>query len=277
MIGRPYALRTIVTNVTENSIHVSVLTQLPSSSMPLYGCIHTNVKRLKVPAFRVEVIDDWFFFPTACSATVYPAQVASAAGNCIGCAVPMPIIQVHSSISVSSDSSWSLIATHGSEEQLLAALTSDMDLLRMRVVHVLGRLAQSETLLHSVFKILRDNHVCIPVVWALGLASNIRDAAAQFLIHIVPPRVLAALVGSSIPVPLPDNGCPFTVIRPPIIDDSGFMTGICDFEPVFNSRSHALGNYSTIAIEAMRTQYRRIMWKVAIDPAPLRSDCIQIS
>jgi hypothetical protein len=89
IIGRPYTLRTIVTNVTDKSIHASVLTQIPSSSMPLYGCVHTNVKSLKVPAFSVEVIDDWFFFPTECSATVYPAQVASAAGNCIGCAVPI--------------------------------------------------------------------------------------------------------------------------------------------------------------------------------------------
>lgn len=277
LVGLPYTLRTIVTNVSDKDITANVLTQIPSSCMPLYGTLHTNVKKLKVRAFSVEVVDNWFFVPVACSITVYPAQVASEAGDCIGCATPMPSVQVHSSVSVSADSSWPLIVTHGSEEQLVAALTSDMGLLRMRVVHVLGRLAQSAPLLHSVFKILRENHVCIPVVWGLGLSSNIRDAAAEFLIHMVPPQIIASMVGSSIPLPIATGDLPFTIIRPAILNESGLMTGVCDFEPVFNARTHTLGNYSTIAIEAMRTQYRRIMWKVAIDPAPVRSDCIQIA
>ncbi len=277
LVGLPYTLRTIVTNTSEQDIVVNVLTQIPSSSMPLYGTLHTNVKSLSVSAFSVRVVDNWFFFPVACDATVYPAQVASTTGNCVGCAVPMPNIRVHTSVSVSADSSWPLIVTHGSEEQLLAALTSDMDLLRMRVVHILGRLAQSSALLHSVFDILRENHVCIPVVWALGLSCHIRIAAAEFLMDIVPSRIVASLVGSSVPIPVARHGSPFTVLRPSIISDSGLMTGVCDFEPVFNARTHALGDYSTIAIEAMRAQYRRIMWKVAIDPTPVRSDCIQIA
>jgi hypothetical protein len=277
LVGLPYTLRTTVTNVSDKDIIVNVLVQIPSSSMPLYGTLHTNVKKLKVCAFSVEVVDHWFFVPVSCSITVYPAQVASEAGDCIGCATPIPNVQVHSAVSVSADSSWPLIVTHGSEEQLVSALTSDMGLLRMRVVHVLGRLAQSSALLHSVFKILRENHVCIPVVWGLGLSSNIRDAAAEFLIHMVPPQVIASMVGSSVPLPIVTVDSPFTVIRPAILNDSGLMTGVCDFEPVFNARTHTLGNYNTIAIEAMRTQYRRIMWKVAIDPAPVRSDCIQIA
>lgn len=276
LVGIAYALRTIVTNVSDKNISVNVLTQIPSSSMPLYGTLHTNVKKLKVPSFSVKVVDDWFFFPLSGQATVYPAQVASLSGDCIGCAVPMPTVRVTTSVSVSADSSWSLIVTHGSEEQLLSALTSDLGLLRMRVVHILGRLAQSSALLHSVLRILRDNHICIPVVWALGLAGKIRDVAAEFLIHIAPPRILSALVGSSIPLPIFSYGTPYTVIRPSVLDDSGLMTGVCDFEPVFNARSHTLGSYSTIAIDAMRKQYRRVLWKVAIDPDPVRSDCIQI-
>jgi hypothetical protein len=276
LVGIAYVLRTIVTNVSDKNISVNVLTQVPSSSMPLYGTLHTNAKKLKVPSFSVKVVDDWFFFPLPCQTTVYPAQVASLSGDCIGCAVPMPTVRVTTSVSVSADSSWSLIVTHGSEEQLLSALTSDMGLLRMRVVHILGRLAQSSALLHSVLGILRDNHICIPVVWALGLAGKIRDVAAEFLIHIAPPRIISALVGSSIPLPIVSHGTPYTVIRPSVLDDSGLMTGVCDFEPVFNSRAHTLGSYSTIAIDAMRKQYRRVMWKVAIDPDPVRSDCIQI-
>jgi hypothetical protein len=276
LVGIAYALRTIVTNVSDKNISVNVLTQIPSSSMPLYGTLHTNVKKLNVPSFSVKIVDDWFFFPLPGQAAVYPAQVASLSGDCIGCAVPMPTVRVSASVSVSADSSWSLIVTHGSEEQLLSALTSDMGLLRMRVVHILGRLAQSSALLHSVLRILRDNHVCIPVVWALGLAGKIRDVAAEFLIHIAPPRIISALVGSSIPLPIVSYGTPYTVIRPSVLDDSGLMTGVCDFEPVFNARSHTLGSYSTIAIDAMRKQYRRVLWKVAIDPDPVRSDCIQI-
>jgi len=245
--------------------------------MPLYGTLHTNVKKLKVPSFSVKVVDNWFFFPLPGSASVYPAQVASTAGECIGCAVPMPNVHVTASISVSATSSWPVIVSHGSEEQLIAALTSDMSLLRMRVLHILGRMAQSSSLLLSVFKILRDNSVCIPVVWALGLAGSIREAAAEFITDILPPNVLASLIGSSLPLPIASRAAPFTVVRPSMVNAAGIMTGVCDFEPVFNARTHALGNYSTIAIEAMRTQYRRILWKVAIDPAPVRSDCVQLA
>ena len=277
LVGRPYALRTIVTNVSDKDVTVNTLTQIPSSSMPLYGTLHTNVKKLKVPSFSVKVVDNWFFFPLPGSVSVYPAQVASTAGECIGCAVPMPNVHVTASISGSATSSWPVIVSHGSEEQLIAALTSDMSLLRMRVLHILGRMAQSSSLLLSVFKILRDNSVCIPVVWALGLAGSIREAAAEFIIDILPPNVLASLIGSSLPLPIASRAAPFTVVRPSMVNAAGIMTGVCDFEPVFNARTHALGNYSTIAIEAMRTQYRRILWKVAIDPAPVRSDCVQLA
>jgi hypothetical protein len=277
LVGRAYALRTIVTNVSDKDLAVNVLTQIPSSSMPLYGTLHTNVKKLKVPSFSVKVVDNWFFSPLPGSLSVYPAQVASTSGDCIGCASPMQNIQVTSSVSVSASSSWPVIVSHGSEEQLLAALTSDMSLLRMRIVHMLGRMAQSTTLLLAVFNILRQNSVCIPVVWALGLAGSMRDAAAEFLIDIIPPNTLASLVGSSLPLPTASSATPFTVLRPSIINSAGIMTGVCDFEPVFNARTHALGSYSSIAVEAMRTQYRRIMWKVAIDPVPVRSDCVQIA
>jgi hypothetical protein len=201
LIGRPYALRTIITNVTEKDLVVNVLTQIPLSSMPLYGALHTNVKKIKLSSFSVKVVDNWFFFPVPGSVSVYPAQVASASGECIGCAVPIQNLLVISSLSVSASSSWPVIVSHGTEEQVLAALTSDMNLLRMRVVHVLGRMAQSTTLLLAVFKILRQNSVCIPVVWALGLAASVRDAAVEFLIDILPPTTLASLVGSSIPLP----------------------------------------------------------------------------
>jgi hypothetical protein len=170
-----------------------------------------------------------------------------------------------------------LIVTHGSEDQLVAALTSDLSLLRMRVVHTVGRLAQSPALLRSIFKILRDNHMCVPVVWALALAGRVREAAVEFLTDIVPPSIMSSLVGSSVPLPIPDNALPFSVFRPCITSESGLMTGVCDFDPVFNARTHALGSYGTIAVEAMRIQYRRILWKVAIDPVPARSDCIQIA
>ncbi len=277
LVGRPYALRTIVTNVSDKDISVDVLTQIPSSSMPLYGSLHTNVQKLKVPSFSVKVVDNWFFFPVQGSARIYPAQVTSASGECIGCAEPVPNVPVSSSLSVSADSSWSLIVTHGNEDQLIAALTSDLSLLRMRVVHTVGRLAQSPALLRSILKILRDNHMCVPIVWALALAGRVREASVEFLTDILPPSIMSSLVGSSVPLPIPSHSLPFSVFRPCITSESGLMTGVCDFDPVFNARTHALGSYSTIAVEAMRIQYRRILWKVAIDPVPARSDCIQIA
>ncbi len=277
IIGRPYALRTIVTNVSESDVTVDVLTQIPSSAMPLSGTLHTNVRKLAINGFSVQFIDNWFFFPLAGSVSIYPAHVTSLSGECIGCASPMPIITVNSSFSVSADSSWPLIVTHGSDEQLVAALKSDLGLLRMRAVHVVGRLAQNRALLHSVLNILRENRSCVPIVWALALVGHIRDAAVEFLVDVIPPHIVASLVGTSLPLPIASDSCSFTVIRPSITSESGVVTGVCDFEPVFNARTHALGSYSTIAIEAMHKQYRRILWKVAADPAPVRSDCVQIA
>jgi hypothetical protein len=277
LVGRPYALRTIVTNVSDRDIAVDVLTQIPSSAMPMPGSLHTNAQKLDIGSFSVQFIDNWFFFPLPGSSSVYPAQVTSLSGHCIGCAVPLPSLRVSSSFSVSADSSWPLIVAHGSEEQVLRALTSNLSLLRTRSLHLVGRVAQSRSLLLSVLDILRENHVCVPIVWALALAGHVRDAAFEFIVDIVPPEVLSSLIGSSLPLPIPSGASPFTVIRPLITSKSGIMTGTCDFEPVFNARTHALGNYSTIAIEAMRKQYRRILWKVAVDPAPVRGDCIQIA
>ena len=65
LVGLPYTLRTIVTNVSDKDIVVNVLTQIPSSSMPLYGTLHTNVKSLTVSAFSVRVVDIWFFFSSS--------------------------------------------------------------------------------------------------------------------------------------------------------------------------------------------------------------------
>lgn len=236
--GRTYAVKVVLSNLSQQSLTVEVLMQIPQGSLSLNhrGTLLSNVVEL-LPYSLQEL---WYdcYFPTSgqfIHAGVYVAQD----GIVIQRSPHIPL-QVLEESSLTDISSFPTIAASGNLTAVLFYLTTN-DLESLQFHPMLWLLADKEAFL-AVTTVLRSRLVYKPEVWAYSLLHQSEPEMREFLSS---DPYLLSVIGPS--------------FRSSLLSTEKNYFQYSEYFPLSNPRWHPLQGHSRIANRHFRATYESFL------------------
>ena len=248
--GVPYSAALIVTNPTGIGRRLDVLAQIPAGSIPLHGKPATLSSTHEIEPHGVLTLELAFYFPAAGEFAVYPLHV-SEDGSILAHTGPRTL-RVSNDPAPPDAASWRVIASEGSNEDVLKRLRTD-NLNTLDLTAIRWRLKERAFFL-DVTKILHDRLYFSAEVLSYGFHHNDVDSIRNYLENSEAVRQLGAWLDS-----------PLLDVRPRVHHDWQTL----EFDPLVNARAHRFGDESRITHEAARAHYQELLeqlaWKPALD------------
>ncbi|MCX6867559.1 MAG: hypothetical protein NTV46_15320, partial [Verrucomicrobia bacterium] len=248
--GVPYSTALIVTNPTGIGHRIDVLAQIPAGSIPLHGQPATLSSTHEIEPHGVLSLELAFYFPSVGEFAVYPLHV-SEDGGILAHTGPRTL-RVSNDPAPPDAASWRVIASEGSNEDVLKRLRTD-NLNTLDLTAIRWRLKERAFFL-DVTKILRERLYFSPAVLSFGFHHNDVESIRSYLENSQAARQLGAWLDS-----------PLLDVRPRVHHDWQTL----EFDPLVNARAHRFGDESRLTHEAARAHYQALLeqlaWKPALD------------
>ena len=248
--GVAYVSSLVITNPTGEGRRIDVLAQIPAGAIPLAGQPATLSTTHELAPYGVLMQALTFYFPAAGDFPIYPLHVAGD-GSVLAKIEPRTL-RVTSDPTKQDDSSWQVLASDGSNEQVLARLRNE-NLNTIDLVAIRWRLKDRAFFL-SVAGIFRERLFYAADVSAFGFLHNDVDSLQAYFENSIAVEGLGAWLDS-----------PLLTLRPRIHHDWQTL----EFDPLINPRSHRFGSESQLTHEAARVHYQAFLdqlgWKAELD------------
>ena len=254
-----YAALVNVTNPTAGHLDAQVLVQVPAGAVPLRGTNPTRALEKKLQARSSFAAEVAFYFPTAGTYPMAPAQVSL--GGIPQAAAQPRNLDVRAEGPAPDPGAWSTIAASGTTEEVLAALgaanlgETDLSLIAWRLAD-----PGFYSALHADLAARLHYH---PLVWSYGLLHRDTEAASDYLRQ--QPRLVEALGG---------------YLRSPLLYLDPFESGAfmeVELSPLIQARMHPFGGKQHIENDALRAQWRRLLSWLAKKPDLDSADQLTLS
>ena len=239
--GTVYRLRVVLTNPSAALVRVSVLQQIPQGAIALQNAKVVAGQKLDLAPFATQELSTKFYFPKSGTFEHYGAQIAI--GGKIAVAAPstsMTILDAPDSID---ETSWSYVASWGSDDQVLAHLKG-ANLFKINLDAIAWRLANKKFFETCLTK-LTDYGIYSPTLWAYAFKHNDALRIREFL------EGNAGIVGRVGPV------LDSEIMKVDPVDRLQFEQ--LDFRPLVVARMHQLGPKRVILNDGLALQYERMM------------------
>ncbi len=248
--GVPYSASLIVTNPTGIGRRIDVLAQIPAGAIPLQGKPATLSSTHELKPHGVVMLEQAFYFPAAGDFAVYPLHVSEE--GAVLAHTDVRTLRVSSEPAPQDAASWLVLASEGSDEQVLNRLatenlaTLDLDAIRWRL--------KEPMFFGAVTKLLRERLHFSASVASFGFLHNNVAAMREYLENSTSVRQLGQWLDS-----------PLLDIRPRV----HLAWETLEFDPLVNPRAHRFGDESRLTHEAAREHYQALLdqlgWKPALD------------
>ncbi len=248
--GVAYSASLIVTNPTGIGRRIDVLAQIPAGAIPLKGKPATLSSTHELKPHGVVMLELVFYFPAAGDFAVYPLHVSEE--GAVLAHTDVRTLRVSSEPAPQDAASWLVLASEGSDEQVLNRLatenlaTLDLDAIRWRL--------KEPMFFGAVTKLLRERLHFSASVASFGFLHNDVAAMREYLEN----STSVSQLGQWLDSPLLD-------VRPRV----HLAWETLEFDPLVNPRAHRFGDESRLTHEAAREHYQALLdqlgWKPALD------------
>ncbi len=249
--GVIYGCEVVVTNPTEVSRELALLTQIPAGALPVGGKA-TDGKPIEVAPFGAWRGEYQFYFPAEGDFAQYPAQVADQ-GKVAGSADAAKF-QVSKDAPAPIEDAWVKVAAEGSAQDVQKYLeTRDLAGLDLSLC---AWMMKDKAQFDKAIAILRARHYFDPVLWSYGVLHHDTVSAKEFLATTRLSNEVGVWFDS--PVLAVDATKRATYEH-------------LDYAPFINARMLQLGKERTIQNDAMRGQYARLLEVLRYKPEGTQS------
>ena len=239
--GTVYRLRVVLTNPSASIVRVNVLQQIPQGAIAVENAKIAAGQKLDLAPFATQELITKFYFPQSGSFEHYGAQIAI--NNKIAIAVPSTRLTVLDAPDSVDESSWTYVASWGTDVQVLAHL-KNANLFKINLEAIAWRMA-NRTFFESCLAQLTDYGIYNSTLWAYSIKHNDTHRLREFL------ESNAAVVNRVGPLFQSEH----MSIEP--VDRLQFEH--LDFRPLVVARMHQLGPKRVILNDGLAVQYERMM------------------
>ncbi len=239
--GTVYRLRVVLTNPSASIVRVSVLQQIPQGAIALENAKLVAGQKLDLAPFATQELNTKFYFPQSGSFAHYGAQIAI--NNKIAIAAPSTSLKVLDVPDSLDETSWSYVASWGSDDQVLGHL-KNANLFKINLDTIAWRMANRK-FFEACLARLTDYGVYNPTLWAYSIKHNDAPRLREFLESFAP---VVVRVGPLFEMEL-------MKIEP--VERLQFEH--LDFRPLVVARMHQLGPKRVILNDELAVQYERMM------------------
>ncbi len=239
--GTVYRLRVVLTNPTASLVRVSVLQQIPQGAIALENAKVVAGQKLDLAPFATQELSTKFYFPQSGAFAHYGAQIAI--NNKIAIAAPSTRLKVLDVPDSVDETSWSYVASWGSDDQVLAHLKG-ANLFKINLDAIAWRMANRK-FFEACLARLTDYGIYNPTLWAYSIKHN--DA----------PRLREFLESNSAVVSRVGPLFEMALMKIEPVDRLQFEH--LDFRPLVVARMHQLGPKRVILNDGLAEQYERMM------------------
>ncbi|HUP81408.1 MAG TPA: hypothetical protein VM260_22850, partial [Pirellula sp.] len=236
-----YRLRVVLTNPSATMVRVSVLQQIPQGAIALENAKVVAGQKLDIAPFATQELSTKFYFPQSGLFEHYGAQIAI--GDRITIASPSTNLKVLYAPDSVDESSWSYVASWGSNDQVLLHLKG-ANLFKINLEAIAWRMS-NKNFFETTLARLTDYGIYNPTLWAYSLKHN--DA----------PRLREFLESNSLVVGRAGPLLESELLRIEPVDRLQFEH--LDFRPLVVARTHQLGPKRVILNDGLALQYERYM------------------
>ena len=249
--GRPYLLRTVVVNPDDRPVRVSVFQQIPQGAIPLAMSIASGEQTLDLDPYKVQENVSFFYFPAPSDEPfVLPPATATDRGALAGRADPASCAVV--ATVPPDESTWSWIAAHGTDEQVLEALRTRapeaLDLPRIG-----WRLVRDAAFSKAVLDILDDRLLYDPALYFTAFRHRDAPHAAAWLRHAGSIDALGRWFRA-----------PLAEVDP----EEQALFELREYWPLIAPRVHPFGREPVPVNASLAAQWRSLLDTLAYKPAP---------
>ena len=243
--GTVYRLRVVLTNPSPSIVRVNVLQQIPQGAIALENAKVAAGQKLDLAPFATQELSTKFYFPQSGAFEHYGAQIAI--DNKSAIAVPsksLTVLDVPDSVD---ETSWSYVASWGTNDQVLTHLKS-ANLFKINLDSIAWRMADRK-FFDACLARLTDYGIYSPTLWAYSIKHNDAPRTREFL------ESNSAVVDRVGPL----FHSELMAIEP--VDRLQFEH--LDFRPLVVARMHQLGPKRVILNDGLALQYERMMGVLA--------------
>ena len=239
--GTVYRLRVVLTNPSASVVRVSVLQQIPQGAIALEKAKAVAGQKLDLAPFATKELSTKFYFPTSGAFEHYGAQIAI--DGKIAIAAPSSNLKVLDAPDSVDETSWSYVASWGTDDQVLAHLKG-ANLFKINFDAIAWRMANRK-FFETCLARLSDYGIFNPTLWAYSIKHN--DA----------PRLREFLESNSMVVSRVGPLFAMELMNVEPVDRLQFEH--LDFRPLVVARMHQLGPKRVILNDGLALQYERMM------------------
>lgn len=239
--GTVYRLRVVLTNPSASMVRVSVLQQIPQGAIALENAKVVAGQKLDLAPFATQELSTKFYFPQAGAFEHYGAQIAI--GGKLAIAAPSTSLTVLDAPDSIDETSWSYVASWGTDDQVLAHLKG-ANLFKINLDTIAWRMANKQ-FFETCLARLTDYGIYSPTLWAYAFKHNDSQRLREFL------ESNSSVVGRVGPV------LDSEIMKIEPIDRLQFEH--LDFQPLVVARMHQLGPKRVILNDGLALQYERMM------------------
>jgi hypothetical protein len=239
--GTVYRQRLVLTNPSAAAVRVSVLQQIPQGAIALENAKVVAGQKLDIAPFATNEIITKYYFPAAGEFNYYGAQITI--DGKLAIATPAGKLNVLAAPDSIDESSWSYVATWGSDAQVLDYLTksnlfkTDLDAIAWRM--------SNRAFYESCLQSLTNSGVYNATLWAYSIKHNDPIRIREYLENLAPLIAQVGMVFDS------------ELIRVEPIERLAFEH--LDFRPIIVARAHQLGTKRVILNDGLAIQYESLM------------------
>jgi len=244
-----YRQRLVLTNPSDSQIRVTVLQQIPQGAIPLENAKSVSGKKLDLAPFATQELTTKFYFPEAGSFTHFGSQIAQTeqAVDQLAIAIASSSLQVLAKPESVDESSWSYVASWGTDAQVLDYLnkanlsTTNLDLIAWRMV--------DRKFYDTCLRQLSESGIFQNTLWAYAMKHNDALRIQEYLEKN--PAILSRI------------GAPFQSDLMQVDPIERLTMEHLDFRPLIVARTHMLGSKRVILNDAFAIQYAQFMDQLA--------------
>lgn len=257
--GVGYRANVVVTNPNSVAKSFSILLQVPQGAIPLEGGKFVDSREIRLEPYTTQQLQYSFYFPSEGEFDHYGAQ-ASIEGIHAASA-PSTKLKVLNAPEAQATNTWAYISLWGTNQQVLDFLAkSNVQLLDLNQIafrmHDKAFFTKCTTELDS-------QGVFHDTLWSYAILHKEPKRIAEYLSH---RQDLIARMGP--------------ILKSAIVDIDSWNRydyEHLDYRPLVNARSHQLGAERTILNDRMKTQYQRLISRIAYQSKPSNEDRLALT
>ncbi len=239
--GEVYRLRVVLTNPSASIVRVNVLQQIPQGAIALENAKVVSGRKLDLAPFATQELSTKFYFPQSGLFEHFGSQIAI--GDKIAITVPSTSLKVLDNPDSVDESSWSYVASWGTDEQVLAYLKK-ANLFKTNLDSIAWRMA-NKNFFENCLSRLSEYGIFNPALWAYAIKHN--DA----------PRLRELLESHTEIVRRVSPSFDSDIMKVEPVDRLTFEH--LDFRPMIMARTHQLGPKRVILNDGLSVQYAQMM------------------